>query len=283
VRPVVRSSSRGMTALIDSLLYRLRVAPHEPGEALIPRNPRFHVDEPAQLAHGSPPEAEQRDIHEADAAIEWALDQPPPAAPVGLRAATSPKVVRTLKIAAGMTSSVWDYGTPPNGGIIGLRACVHHIPVIRQTPGRGDLDVLERVLRQQGLMVQFGTDAEGNVARYTRANRLCYHARGGNQVTCGIEHMHYLTSEAWTERQMRAAGWVTQYLEREYGIPLQMANVEPAGSGVVSVVRKGHTSHRQISKLAGYNDRSDPGPGFDYDKVFALARYFKRHGHFVGA
>ena len=39
-------------------------------------------------------------------------------------------------------------------------------------------------------MVQFSTDASGNVAMFTKANRLCFQARGANSVSCGIEHMH---------------------------------------------------------------------------------------------
>jgi hypothetical protein len=38
-----------------------------------------------------------------------------------------------------------------------------------------------------------------------------------------------------------------------------------------------------ISMMAGYNDRSDPGQGFDYEAVFSAAEFFKRHGHFIGA
>lgn len=196
-----------------------------------------------------------------------------------------PRVLKKLHIAAGASSSVFDYRseTPANGGIINLRACVHHIPVIRQAEGRADLDTLRRVLQAQGLMVQHGTDAEGNVAMFTRANRLCYHARGGNSVTCGIEHMHYTVGEPWSKKQMRAAAWIAQYLEREFGIPLQMANVEPGPGYTVTIARKGHTSHQQISRVAGFNDRSDPGKGFDYGEMFAAARFFKKHGHFIGA
>lgn len=196
-----------------------------------------------------------------------------------------PTVLKKLHIAEGDWSRIWDYRreTQPNGGTIGVRACVHHIPVIRNAEGRSDLDALRRVLVAQGLMVQFGTDAEGNIALYTRANKLCYHARGANSSTCGIEHMHYLTSENWSKKQMRAAAWIAQYLEREFGLPLQMANVEPGGRGVARIVRKGHTSHQQISRMAGYNDRSDPGQGFDYEYMFHAAEFFKRRGHFVGA
>lgn len=196
-----------------------------------------------------------------------------------------PRSLKKLHIAVGTTSDVWDYRgeTASNGGIIGLRACVHHIPVIAQSAGHTDLDTLRRVLQAQGLMVQFGTDAEGNVAMYTKANRLCFHARGGNSVTCGIEHMHMTVGEPWSKKQMRAAAWVAQYLEREFDIPLQMADVEPGPGATVTIKRKGHTSHQQISRVAGFNDRSDPGKGFDYQEMFSAARFFKKHGHFVGA
>jgi hypothetical protein len=196
-----------------------------------------------------------------------------------------PTVVKQLDIAEGQKSTIWDYRaeTSPNGGRIDLRACVHHIPVIHNQDGRVDLDILRRVLLNQGLMVQFGSDAEGNVAMYTRADRLCYHAKGGNSITCGIEHMHYTIGEDWTKRQMRAAAWIAQYLEREFDLPLQMADVDPGGPGVARIVRRGHTSHAQISRMAGYNDRSDPGQGFDYEYMFSAAKFFKRHGHFVGA
>jgi N-acetylmuramoyl-L-alanine amidase len=201
-----------------------------------------------------------------------------------------PKVLKTLKIAGEQTSKIFDYRdeTSPNGDRIDLRACVHHIPVIKNQDGRGDLDTLRRVLLERrppsgGLMVQFGTDSEGNVALYTRADRLCFQARGANSSTCGIEHMHLTTGERWLKKQLRAAAWIAQYLKREFDIPLQMAKVEPAGSGLVKITRKGHTSHQIISQVAGFNDRSDPGPGFDYEYVFHAAKFFKRKGHFVGA
>jgi N-acetylmuramoyl-L-alanine amidase len=201
-----------------------------------------------------------------------------------------PEVLKELSIAGDQTSTIWDYRgeTSPNGGRIELRACVHHIPVISNVTGRGDLDKLRQVLLDRrppagGLMVQFGTDAEGNVALFTRADRLCFQAKGANQVSCGIEHMHFAIGEDWSKKQLRAAAWIAQYLEREFDIPLQMADVEPAGSGVVKIARKGHTSHEQISHLAGFNDRTDPGSGFDYDYMFHAAKFFKANGHFVGA
>jgi hypothetical protein len=221
---------------------------------------------------------EQRDLHDGD------RDAPLPGRDEeGDRDIA--RVLRTLKIQVDLESRVFDYrhSTSPNGGRIALQACVHHIPVISQQRGRGDLDVLRRVLQNQGLMVQFGTDEEGNVAVYTAPNRLCFHARGGNAQTCGIEHMHFATSEGWLKKQFRAAAWIAQLLERQHGIPLRMAQVERAGSGRVQITRTGHTSHEEISRKAGFNDRSDPGRGFDYEQVFSAARFFKEHGHFIGA
>ena len=201
-----------------------------------------------------------------------------------------PEVLRTLDIAKEQRSAIFDYRgeTNPNGGRIALRACIHHIPVIHNTAGHGDLELLRQVLLDRrppdgGLMVQFGTDAEGNVALYTRADRLCFQAKGANQVSCGIEHMHFTIGEEWRKKQLRAAAWIAQYLEREFDVPLQMADVEPNGPGLVRIARKGHTSHQQVAHLAGFNDRVDPGDGFDYEYMFHAARFFKGHGHFVGA
>ncbi len=196
-----------------------------------------------------------------------------------------PTALKTLRIADGATSTIWDYRreTRPNGGTIALRACVWHIPVIHDIAGRDDLDLLRRVLLDQGLMVHFGNDREGNIALYAKPNRLCFHARGANQVSCGVEQMHFGINDPWLRKQLRASGWIANYLEREFGIPLRMADLEPGGAGIAKVVRTGHTSHEMVSNMAGFNDRSDPGHGFDYDYVFHCARFFAEHGHFVGA
>jgi hypothetical protein len=224
------------------------------------------------------PQNEQRDLHDGEADAPEGDEGPP-------KRGVDARVRRTLKIAGDQTSTVFDFRhvTAPNGGPIELRACVHHIPVISNVPGRADLDTLRRVLLDQGLMVQFGTDDEGNVALYASPGRLCFHARGANSFTCGIEHMHRTTDERWRRKQLRAAAWIAQSLERNHNLPLQMATVEPGGSQVARIVTRGHTTHQQISQKAGFNDRSDPGTGFDFEYVFHAAKFFKKHGHFVGA
>lgn len=191
------------------------------------------------------------------------------------------KVLKELRGAG----KVFDYrGTgllPASGGLIQPLIMVEHIPVISNVPGTGDFKTLARVLRDQGLSLQAATDSEGNVALYNPLNRLCFQARGANQVSCGVEHMHKTIDEPWTRKQFRAAAWLWQFAEREHGIPLRVARLS-SGPGRVGVLRRGHTSHRRVSAAAGFNDRSDPGGLFDWEYVARAAHFFKGHGHFNG-
>jgi len=251
-------------------------------EGLDPTQIAGEQDAPEQDGSGGPvapfdPKNEERDLHDGEA------DGPDQAGEPGR--SVDATVKRTLKIAGKQESTVFDFRgiTSPNGGKIALSACVHHIPVITNVPGRADLDTLRRVLLDQGLMVQFGTDAEGNVAMYAPADRLCFHARGANSVTCGIEHMHFAVTDPWSKKQLRAAAWIVQRLENLFGLPMRLAKVEPGGANIARITQTGHTTHKQISAAAGFNDRIDPGDGFDFEYVFKAAKFFQDHGHFVGA
>jgi hypothetical protein len=93
--------------------------------------------------------------------------------------------------------------------------------------------------------------------------------------------MHLTVGEAWSKKQLRAAAWIWQYAEREFGIPVQTAVL---GRGIPTpVLKRGHISHKNQAKAAGYNDRIDPGTGFDVPYVAHCVAYFKRKGHFEGA
>ena len=234
-------------------------------EALDPENGEetFEVD--------IDPSLEERDIHEADEELAQGEDSE----------AEGPEVkAKSIRAIPGM-GKVFDYrGTglcPPNGGRIRLLMMVHHIPVVHNMKGSADLVVLGRVLRGQGLAIQAATDAEGNVALYTRFDQLCFGQRGANQFSCGVEHMHFTVGEAWTEKQMRAAAWCANQVSVSHGIPLQRA-ILTSGNRICGVQRRGHTSHENVSKKAGFNDRSDPGDGFNYPHMYELARHFnKKH------
>ncbi len=200
----------------------------------------------------------------------------------------SPRMIKKIK--GGV--QIWDYRhtgiLPANGGRIRPLIMVEHIPVIKQMKGLTDFEVLARVLRGQGLSLQAATDApsEGSdyahVALYNDLDELCYQARGANSLSCGVEHMHANITEPWSRRQLRASAWLWQYAEREYGIPLRVAQIN-GGNGRIGVIKRGHTSHQRVSQAAGYNDRSDPGPGYDWEYVRSAALFFKEHGHFDGS
>jgi hypothetical protein len=234
-------------------------------EALDPDfEPSFEVE--------ADPELETRDLHEADEELE----SEGPAE----RGAFRPRSERAIP---GMGGKVLDFrGTglcPPNGGRIRPLAMVHHIPVVRNVAGTQDFITLGNVLRAQGLAIQAATDAEGNVALYTQFDRLCFGHRGANQLACGVEHMHMAIGEPWTEKQMRAAAWCTAHVWIAHAVPPRGA-VLTAGRPVVGVKRRGHTSHKVVSDLAGFHDRSDPGAGFNFAHLYELARFFRKHGRF---
>jgi N-acetylmuramoyl-L-alanine amidase len=193
---------------------------------------------------------------------------------------TAPRSERTIP---GMGGKVFDFrGTglcPPNCGRIRPLLMVHHIPVVRQQAGIGDFVRLGEILRGQGLAIQAATDAEGNVALYTRMDELCFGHRGANQLACGVEHMHFSVDEPWTEQQMRAAAWCANRVWDGFGIPPRKGRFLP-GTGLVTVTRRGHTSHMEVSNAAGFRDRSDPGAGFHFAHMYELTRFFNEHRRF---
>lgn len=183
--------------------------------------------------------------------------------------------------------TVYDYRDtgllPANGGRITLEGHVHHIPVMRDQKGADDFIALANVLKVQGLSLQFATDGEGNVCLYNPANVLCFQARGVNSRACGTEHMHLTIGQKWTERQFRAAAWLEWWLERNYGIPNRNAILVPNGFHQARFKRTGHTTHAEEARVAGFNDRTDPGPGFVRRHVHELADFYKAHRTFKHA
>lgn len=231
---------------------------------------------------GSPDLAlERRDIHDIDALLGAREYLNALLSPLEGDAAPVPRPRRVRRI-RGM-GTIWDYRafTTPNGGTITPLARVEHIPVIRQMDGRADLDVLWRVLVDQGLMVHNGTDGEGNVAVYCNRDRLCFHARGGNSVTCGTEHMHLTTTEDWSSRQLNASAWISAMDWEHREIP-HRRGLLGAGRGFVTVRRRGHVTHEEVSRLAGFHDRSDPGEKYEalMGEIRARAIRFRRTGRF---
>ena len=230
---------------------------------------------------------EERDLHEIDDLLEEVLGRADEPALGPLGAGRLPGGGKVLKDIRGM-GKVYDWRTsswtPSNGGKIPVHAFVHHIPVIRNVKGIADFIRLRDVLVAQGLMVQTATDREGNAALYTPFNSLCYQARGANSFTTGCEHMHFSTSEDWSKSQLRASAWLVNLCKEKHNTPaLQRAQLARGAQGVARVTRKGQTTHEAVSKAAGYHDRSDPGPKYDWEYVNHCVRFFRKRGHFHNA
>lgn len=204
------------------------------------------------------------------------------ASPEGSRIPGGGKILKSIK---GM-GTIYDWRdspwSPPNGGVIKPIIFAQHIPVVPNMAGIADFVRLRDVLVAQGLMIHNATDRDGNIALYTHMNRLCYQARGANQFSCGTEHMHASVSEPWTKKNLRASAWLVNQANLKFGIPIQRAKLGN-GNGVVRVARRGQTSHQEISQYSGYNDRIDPGKGYDWNYVTHCVFYFRKHGHFEGA
>ena len=180
---------------------------------------------------------------------------------------------------------------PPNSSVRSpVLVAVEHIPVMHDAPGAQDFLNLANVLKAQGLSLETATDGDGNVCIYNRLDVLCYQARGLNGPSYGTEHMHMTTSQDWRRVQLRASAWIWQFARRHYGVPYDRAKLR-SGPGLAYVVKKGHTTHKRVSAAAGFNDRSDPGSGYDFEYVRHAARFFdkhhsfviKRHGKLIGA
>jgi hypothetical protein len=234
------------------------------------------------------PEYEERDLCElADhperaAALLAGADRPsmlplPPVLPTAdqVNRLVSMELIgggKILKHVPGM-GAVYDWRdspwTPvPQGGVkIKPIVFVQHIPVVPNMEGIADFVRLRDVLVAQGLMVQNATDSDGNVALFTPMDIMCWQARGANQFSCGTEHMHLSIGEEWTRRQLRAAAWLVNQAHDKHGIPIARAALGTGSGGIAKVVKRGQISHMRVSKSAGYNDRSDPGEGYDWEYV----------------
>jgi hypothetical protein len=85
------------------------------------------------------------------------------------------------------------------------------------------------------------------------------------------------------ERQYRAAAWLTWWVHKNHGVPVQLGRLKNAGPGLARVTRRGHVTHAHVSDVAGFHDRTDPGPLFSRSHVFELAGWYEAHRSFAHA
>jgi len=109
-------------------------------------------------------------------------------------------------------------------------------------------------------------DKEGNTGQGAPFNKMCYHARGGNTNSIGIEQIGFARFGFvgwWARKQQldKVARWLA-YLSKTYNIPL------------VHSTTHGVCMHKDLP--AG--GHSDPGAGYPIGRVLDMAIKYKRNG-----
>lgn len=109
-------------------------------------------------------------------------------------------------------------------------------------------------------------DAEGNTGQGAAFDRMCFHCRGANVDSIGIEMIGFASFSLlkWRSRPEQlevVARWLA-YLSAEYGIPL------------VHDVDHGVAMHRDVP-AGGHHD---PGVSFPFNSVLKRAQELKRTG-----
>lgn len=142
-------------------------------------------------------------------------------------------------------------------------------------PGITDLEGLGSLFdtRSAEASSHVANDGEGNDARFVPDSEKAWTESAANSFGLSIEQIGFAsTSRAeWFKKYPRqlanTARWIAYWSEK-YDIPIRRG-AAPAGI----LLRKGVASHKQLGILGG--GHSDPGPGYPFRYVLALAKYFK--------
>jgi N-acetyl-anhydromuramyl-L-alanine amidase AmpD len=148
-------------------------------------------------------------------------------------------------------------------------------PVVRDQPGIKDLKRLGAWFDSPQAQVSshVANDADGNDARYVLDRRKAWTQVAFNSVSLSIEQIATtgFNRRKWMvkrEPQLEnTARWIAHW-HRRWNIPIRRAEV----SGNV-VIRSGVATHKQLGEAGGGHD--DPGPGYPFNHVLALARSFR--------
>lgn len=128
----------------------------------------------------------------------------------------------------------------------------------------GVLKFLEKTEDELG--VHFVVDKEGNAGQGARINQVCYHAKGANSFSLGIEQIGFAYHTHWDRsdrtRQLEKVAKFLAWLSKDRGIPLKHSTTH------------GIAMHSDI--LAG--GHTDPGPNYPLSHVLKLAKKYKKTG-----
>jgi hypothetical protein len=135
---------------------------------------------------------------------------------------------------------------------------VLHDTESHNVPGTSDLKQLGQILKNQGLSVHVGIDAEGNIARYVKDMDVAFHVSNYNEVALGIEQIGMATQTVWPKDQIKQAATMVAYWANKYNIPLTRSTDH------------GVCTHKDLGASGG--GHVDPGPAYPFDDVLSQAK-----------
>lgn len=167
------------------------------------------------------------------------------------------------------------YHAPPgltHGAMTPVRVVLHDTES-HDEKGIGDMKgVVDFWLRgPDKLGAHFIVDAEGNIAQCGEPTELMFHTLDANTGSVGIEQIGFanFTRQAWLSRpdQLMKVAKLLAWLNDEYHIPLRHSTV----NGVST-----HADQTIAHHVAG--GHTDPGKGYPFDEVLAMAQQMKQAG-----
>jgi N-acetyl-anhydromuramyl-L-alanine amidase AmpD len=124
--------------------------------------------------------------------------------------------------------------------------------------GTSDLKQLGTILKNQGLSVHVGIDAEGNIARYVKDGDVAFHVASYNAKALGIEQIGMATQTSWPKAQTDSAAKMVAYWANKYDIPIKHS------------IEHGVCTHKDLGASGG--GHADPGAGYPFDEVLSKAQ-----------
>lgn len=144
-------------------------------------------------------------------------------------------------------------------------------------PGSSDLKGLANWFANPNAQVSshVATDGDGFSARFVHDDMKAWHCAGFNSASLGIEQIGFATDtrDQWFSRrkQLReTARWIARW-SLLHGIPIQKGSVNGANG---TIYKPGVVTHAMLGSRGG--GHHDPGPGYPFNTVLWLARYYKR-------
>lgn len=162
------------------------------------------------------------------------------------------------------TKAGWHGPNVPRFGVLHSteswdRAGLTDIEGVMNTWDRGTGD-------RKGVGAHWVNDARGNLGQYVPPTQVAWHCMNRNTGSVGIEQIAFARFDLakWKTRlrQLHSTARIIAHCKRKFNIP------------IVHDLNRGWSTHAEQSKAFGHGTRSDPGAGYPFRTVLALAKVY---------